>query len=68
VVEVTDTAQLVDITKTSVSQNITPTEVAELPMVGGDAADMAYLVPALKVADSYDPRLCPAGHQLPRRA
>jgi hypothetical protein len=54
-VEVTDTAPVVDLTKTSVSQNITPKEVEELPLVGRDAANLAYLAPGVKAADSYDP-------------
>lgn len=55
VVEVAATSALVDITKTSVSENITPTEVEELPMVGRDVANLAYLAPGVKAADSYDP-------------
>ncbi len=54
-VEVTATAPLVDLTKTSVSQSITPTEVEQLPLVGRDAANLAYLAPGVKAADSYDP-------------
>jgi hypothetical protein len=38
-----------------VSQDITPSEVAELPLVGRDAANLAYLAPGVKAADSYDP-------------
>jgi outer membrane receptor protein involved in Fe transport len=55
VVEVTGQSTLVDQTKTSVSQNVTPSEVENLPLVGRDAADLAYLVPGVKAADSYDP-------------
>ena len=55
VVEVTGAAPLVDLGKSGVSQNITPTEVQELPMVGRDVANLAYLVPGVKAADSYDP-------------
>ena len=55
IVEVTETAPLVDITKTSVSQDITPKEVEELPMLGRDVANLAYLAPGVKAADSYDP-------------
>ena len=55
VVEVTGEAPIVDTTKTSVSQDITPSEVAELPLAGRDAANLAYLVPGVKAADSYDP-------------
>src|SRR5256885_5123677 len=54
-IEVTTDAPVVDITKTDVSQNITPKEVENLPMVGRDVANLAYLVPGVKAADSYDP-------------
>jgi outer membrane receptor protein involved in Fe transport len=54
-VEVTGEVPLVDELKTDVSQNITPTEVQELPMIGRDVANLAYLVPGVKAADSYDP-------------
>ena len=54
-VEVTAEAPLLDAQKTDVSQNITPTEVQALPMVGRDVANLAYLVPGVKAADSYDP-------------
>jgi outer membrane receptor protein involved in Fe transport len=55
IVQVTDTAPLLDVTKTSVGQAITPTEVQELPMIGRDVANLAYLAPGVKAADSYDP-------------
>jgi outer membrane receptor protein involved in Fe transport len=55
IVEVTGITPLVDMSKTSVSQDITPKEVEELPLVGRDAANLAYLVPGVKAADSYDP-------------
>jgi outer membrane receptor protein involved in Fe transport len=55
VVEVTGDIQLIDQAKTSVSQEITPKEIVELPMLGRDAATLAYLVPGVKAADSYDP-------------
>jgi Carboxypeptidase regulatory-like domain/TonB dependent receptor len=54
-VEVAATNPLVDLTKTGVSQQITPKEVEELPMVGRDVANLAYLAPGVKAADSYDP-------------
>jgi hypothetical protein len=54
-VEVTEAAPLIDLTKTSVSQDITPSEVENLPLVGRDAANLAYLAPGVKAADSYDP-------------
>jgi hypothetical protein len=55
IVEVTGEAPLVDVGKSSVSANITPTEVEELPMVGRDVANLAYLAPGVKATDSYDP-------------
>jgi hypothetical protein len=55
VIEVTEQAPLLDITKTSVSTDITPKEVEELPMVGRDVANLAYLAPGTKATDSYDP-------------
>jgi Carboxypeptidase regulatory-like domain/TonB dependent receptor len=54
-VEVTATAPLVDQTKTDVSTNITPAQIQDLPMIGRDIADLAYLSPGVKAADSYDP-------------
>ena len=54
-VEVTATAPLVDSTKTDVSTNITPQQIQDLPMIGRDIADLAYLAPGVKAADSYDP-------------
>ncbi len=55
VVEVTAEAPLLDQTKTSVSQNITPSEVEQLPLLGRDVANLAYLAPGVKQANSYDP-------------
>jgi len=55
VVEVTTEAPMIDLTKTSVSQNISPTEVQELPLLGRDVANLAYLAPGVKATDSYDP-------------
>src|SRR5258708_7932446 len=54
-VEVSATAPLVDQTKTDVSMNITPQQIQELPLIGRDIADLAYLSPGVKSADSYDP-------------
>ena len=54
-IEVVGAAPLVDLEKTSVSQEITPTEVEQLPMVGRDVANLAYLAPGVKATDSYDP-------------
>jgi outer membrane receptor protein involved in Fe transport len=55
VVEVTGETPVVDLAKTSVSQEITPKEVEELPMIGRDVANLAYLAPGVKATDSYDP-------------
>ena len=55
VVEVTGVAPVVDMAKTGVSQEITPSEVEELPLLGRDAANLAYLAPGVKATDSYDP-------------
>ncbi|HXM33886.1 MAG TPA: carboxypeptidase-like regulatory domain-containing protein, partial [Pyrinomonadaceae bacterium] len=55
IIEVTSETLLVDQLKTSVSQSITPSEVEELPMIGRDVANLAYLAPGVKAADSYDP-------------
>jgi hypothetical protein len=54
-VEVTSSAPLVDATKTDVSVNITPQQISDLPLIGRDIADLAYLSPGVKAADSYDP-------------
>jgi hypothetical protein len=54
-VEVTSTAPLVDQTKTDVSANITPEQITDLPLIGRDIGDLAYLAPGVKAADSYDP-------------
>jgi hypothetical protein len=54
-VEVSATAPLVDQQKTDVSMNITPQQIQELPLIGRDIADLAYLSPGVKAADSYDP-------------
>ena len=44
-----------DQTKTDVSTNITPQQITDLPLIGRDIADLAYLAPGVKAADSYDP-------------
>ena len=55
VIEVTGIAPIVDQAKTGVSQDITPGEVENLPLIGRDVANLAYLAPGVKAADSYDP-------------
>jgi outer membrane receptor protein involved in Fe transport len=54
-IEVTSEAPLVDQLKTSVSTTITPSEVEEMPLLGRDVANLAYLAPGVKATDSYDP-------------
>jgi outer membrane receptor protein involved in Fe transport len=54
-VEVAGENPLIDTTKTSVGTEITPSEVEQLPMIGRDVANLAYLAPGVKFADSYDP-------------
>jgi len=54
-IEVTAESPLVDVAKTSVSMDITPRQVEDLPMIGRDAANLAYLAPGVKATDSYDP-------------
>jgi outer membrane receptor protein involved in Fe transport len=55
VVEVSTAAVLVDVTKTEIAQQISPEEVDQMPMLGRDSANLAYLVPGVKAADSFDP-------------
>jgi outer membrane receptor protein involved in Fe transport len=55
IIEVTSGAPLVDQLKTDVSQNITPKQVEDLPLIGRDVANLAYLAPGVKAANSYDP-------------
>src|SRR5216684_1947828 len=55
IIEVTSAAPLVDQLKMDVSTNITPQQIQELPLIGRDIADLAYLSPGVKSADSYDP-------------
>ncbi|WP_109486845.1 TonB-dependent receptor [Occallatibacter savannae] len=55
VVEVHAADVVIDLAKTEVAQQISPQEVDQLPMLGRDSANLAYLVPGVKAADSYDP-------------
>jgi outer membrane receptor protein involved in Fe transport len=54
-VEVQASNPIVDIEKTNVGTSITPSEVLNMPMVGQDVANLAYLAPGVKQTDSYDP-------------
>lgn len=54
-VTVEATAAVLNAEKTDVSTTVTPREVENLPLVGRDFADLAYLAPGVKMADSYDP-------------
>jgi hypothetical protein len=55
IVTVEATATLLNSEKTDVSTSITPHEVEDLPLVGRDFANLAYLAPGVKMTDSYDP-------------
>jgi len=55
VVEVNASEVQIDLAKTEIAQQISPQEVNELPMLGRDSANLAYLVPGVKAADSFDP-------------
>jgi hypothetical protein len=55
VVEVHAGEVQIDMAKTEVAQQISPQEVDQLPMLGRDSANLAYLVPGVKAADSFDP-------------
>ncbi len=54
-VTVEATPPLLNSEKTDVSTTVTPREVENLPLVGRDFANLAYLAPGVKLADSYDP-------------
>ncbi len=54
-VTVEATPPLLNAEKTDVSTTITPREVENLPLVGRDFANLAYLAPGVKLTDSYDP-------------
>ena len=54
-VTVEATPPLLNAEKTDVSTTVTPREVENLPLVGRDFANLAYLAPGVKIADSYDP-------------
>jgi outer membrane receptor protein involved in Fe transport len=54
-VTVESVAPLMNIEKTDVSTAISPSQVENLPLVGRDFANLAYLAPGVKIADSYDP-------------
>jgi hypothetical protein len=54
-VTVEGSTPLINTEKTDVSTAVTPQEVENLPMVGRDFANLAYLAPGVKIADSYDP-------------
>ena len=54
-VTVEATPPLLNAEKTDISTTITPSEVEDLPLVGRDFANLAYLAPGVKLTDSYDP-------------
>lgn len=55
IVEVTSEAPLVDQQKTSIGLEVTPTQVANLPLNGRDFANLAYLAPGAKPTPPWDP-------------
>ncbi|HZQ53862.1 MAG TPA: TonB-dependent receptor [Bryobacteraceae bacterium] len=46
---------VVDTQKMDVGMAVSPSEVENLPLVGRDFANLAYLAPGVKITDSYDP-------------
>ena len=54
-VTVEATSVLLNTQKTDVGTAISPSEVEDLPLVGRDFANLAYLAPGVRIADSYDP-------------
>ncbi len=54
-VEVAAGNQLVDTEKTDSSTDVTPQQIASLPLNGRDFANLAILAPGVKLVDSYDP-------------
>jgi outer membrane receptor for ferrienterochelin and colicin len=54
-ISVEATPPLLNAEKTDVSTTITPSQVENLPLVGRDFANLAYLAPGVKFTDSYDP-------------
>jgi carboxypeptidase family protein/TonB-dependent receptor-like protein len=54
-VTVEGSTPLINTEKTDVGTAVTPQQVENLPMIGRDVANLAYLAPGVKAADSYDP-------------
>jgi outer membrane receptor protein involved in Fe transport len=54
-VTVEGSSPLINTEQTDVGTAVTPQEVDNLPMIGRDVANLAYLAPGVKAADSYDP-------------
>lgn len=54
-VEVSAAPPVLDVEKTSIGIDITPTEVQSLPLNGRDFANLAILAPGAKPVNSYDP-------------
>jgi outer membrane receptor protein involved in Fe transport len=46
---------VVDTQKMDVGMAVSPSEVENLPLVGRDFANLAYLAPGVRITDSYDP-------------
>jgi hypothetical protein len=54
-VTVEGSSPLINVEKTDVGTAVTPQEVENLPMIGRDVANLAYLAPGVKATGSYDP-------------
>jgi len=55
IVEVSAAAPLLDVEKTSVGLQVTPTMVENMPLNGRDFANLAYLAPGAKATAPWDP-------------
>src|SRR5882762_10175953 len=54
-IEVSTEAPVVDVEKTQVGLEITPSDINNLPLNGRDFGNLAYLAPGARPVDSYDP-------------
>jgi outer membrane receptor protein involved in Fe transport len=54
-VEVTTEAPVVDTTKTSISMQVTPRQIEDLPLNGRNFESLAYLAPGAKASPPWDP-------------
>jgi outer membrane receptor protein involved in Fe transport len=54
-ITVEGSSPLINTEQTDIGTAVTPQQVENLPMLGRDVANLAYLAPGVKIADSYDP-------------